>query len=99
MFSFLQASSGSDWTSSEEAEDHAPGPPTPAQAKEAKKAKKAKKEQSSHQTQLPTKDIETEREEIENRDWRRNWVMSLYTHNTNKVKQTNKEWVNVRSTS
>ena len=38
------------WSSSEEAEDHAPGSPTPAQAKE---------EQSSHQTQPPTEDVET----------------------------------------
>ena len=78
------------WTSSEEAEDHAPDPLTPAQAKEAKEAKTAKKEQSSHQTQPPTKDIETSRKD---------WVMSFYTHNTNKVKQTNKEQVNVRSTT
>ena len=45
------------WTSSEEAEDHPPGPPTPVQAKEAKKKR------SSHQTQPPTGDVETSREE------------------------------------
>ena len=73
------------WSSSEEAEDHTPWPTHTSTSGGRAKL-------TPNLAPLPLLETSRHRE-------KRNWVMSLYTHNTNKVKQTNKEWVNIRSTS